>query len=263
MLGTQVHPAANGSEVAVPSAPESNPRVILLDIEGTTTPVSFVYETLFPYATRNLQPFLLAHFQEPEVRQIVEDLRTQPPQNAWQGLLPPLWNDETNETRLRSANALIQWLIARDSKCPPLKTLQGKIWQEGYARGELRGEVYEDVPRAFVRWRQQGREVCIYSSGSIVAQQLLFRTTQAGDLTRHISNFFDTQTGPKSESESYKKIAASVGRPPVEVLFISDAIKEIDAARTAGMNALLCVREGDANDSRGRQPAIRTFDEVD
>jgi len=246
----------------VPSTPESNVRIILLDIEGTTTPVKFVYEKLFPYANQKLESFLLDHFQIPEILAVIEALRTQFQQDERQGLHPPPWNDAASEERLRSSVAYAQWLIARDSKCTPLKTLQGKIWQEGYARGELRGEVYEDVPRALQRWRQQGRDICIYSSGSVLAQELLFRTTKFADLTQYISGFFDTQVGAKSESESYRKIAASIKQAPAKVLFISDAMKEVEAARAAGMQALLCQREADSDTSAIKQPVIRTFDEV-
>src|SRR5438445_2060659 len=112
--------------------------------------------------------------------------------------------DDSEEARLRSSVTYGQWLIARDSKCTPRKSLQGKIWQQGFTSGELRGEVYPDVPIAFERWRKQGRIISIYSSGSVLAQQNLFRTTTYGDLTSYITAFFDTRVGAKSEVESYK-----------------------------------------------------------
>ncbi len=246
----------------MPSTHESNIRVILLDVEGTTTPVNFVYQELFPYASRNLERFLHDHFQAPEVDAVIDELRAQSQQDERQGLQPPAWNDATNEARLGSSVAYARWLIARDSKCTPLKALQGMIWQEGYARGELRGEVYEDVPRAFRRWRQQGRETCIYSSGSVLAQQLLFRTTNFGDLTRYIFGLFDTEVGAKNESQSYRKIAARVEQAPATVLFISDTMKEVEAARVAEMQTMLCLRDADSHVSAMKHPVIRTFDEV-
>lgn len=246
----------------MPSTHESNVRVILLDIEGTTTPVKFVYEKLFPYASDNLESFLRAHYQNPELHAVIAKLHAQIQQDERQGLQPPFWNNATNEARLDSSVAYAQWLISRDSKCAPLKALQGKIWQEGYARGDLRGEVYEDVPRAFTRWRQQGREICIYSSGSVLAQQLLFRTTHFGDLTQHISGFFDTQVGAKDESESYRKIAASIEHTPATVLFISDTMKEVEAARVAEMQTMLCLRDANSHISAMKHPVIPTFDEV-
>ncbi len=207
----------------MPLLDESQIRVLLLDIEGTTTPVDFVYQTLFPYASRKLESFL------------------------WE---------------LRSSAAFGQWLIARDSKCTPLKSLQGKIWQQGFTSGELRGDVYPDVPVAFERWRRQKKIICIYSSGSVLAQQLLFRTTVSGDLTSYISAFFDTRVGAKTEGESYKKIATSISFAPCQFLFISDAVKEIAAAQSVGMQAILCDRDRRASSSPTAGGIIRSLDSV-
>jgi enolase-phosphatase E1 len=241
---------------------ESQIRVILLDVEGTTTPIDFVYQTLFPYASRKLELFLREQAQDPEIRTLIEDLRTQHGVDERRGLQPPAWLDEQEEARLRSSVAYGQWLTARDSKCTPLKSLQGKIWQMGFMSGELRGEVYPDVPVAFERWRRLRKIICIYSSGSVLAQQLLFRTTTLGDLTPYISEFFDTHIGVKTEGESYKKIAASFSCAPHQFLFISDAVKEIEAARSAGMQAILCVRVSGAALSLGQDEAIHNFDNV-
>ena len=241
---------------------ESQIRVILLDIEGTTTPVDFVYKTLFPFASRKLESFLREHGQDPEIQSLIQDLRSQHAVDERSGLQPPGWQDEPEQTRLRSSAAYGQWLISRDSKCTPLKSLQGRIWQQGFAGGELRGEVYPDVPVAFERWRRQKRTICIYSSGSVLAQQLLFRTTSSGDLTPHISAFFDTRMGAKSEGQSYKKIAASLSYEANEFLFISDATKEIEAARSAGMQALLCERGPGSASSPRQSDAIHSFDDL-
>jgi enolase-phosphatase E1 len=247
----------------VPSRTEdSQIKVLLLDIEGTTTPVDFVYKTLFPYANRKVEGFLLGHFRDVEVQAVLAELASQHQRDEREGLRPPAWNQETEEARLRSTIAYVHWLMTRDSKCTPLKALQGKIWQLGYTNGELHGEVYADVPPAFARWRRQGREICIYSSGSVLAQQLLFRSTAAGDLTAHISAFYDTAIGAKTESESYRRIAESLHHATSEMLFISDTIKEIDAARLAGLQATLCVREPGGTNDHSPQRTIRTFDEV-
>jgi len=235
-------------------------RTILLDIEGTTTPVGFVYKTLFPYASRRVEFFLRQHFRDPELRSLIAELRAQHQRDERDGTQPPSWHDEAEDAQLHSSVAYVNWLMGRDSKCTPLKTLQGKIWQYGYERVELHGEVYPDVPPALTRWRKQGREISIYSSGSVLAQQLLFRSTAAGDLTEHISKFFDTRVGAKSESESYRKIAVELGRSPQEVLFISDARKEVEAAQGAGMPAILCLREGTVPD--GTHQVIHDFDQV-
>jgi enolase-phosphatase E1 len=244
LLGPEIHSAASGVEVAgVFPAGESQIRVILLDIEGTTTPVDFVYKTLFPYASRELESFLREHSQARGIWSLVEELRVQHELDARDGLQPPGWVDEPKADRLRSSVAYGQWLMAHDSKCTALKSLQGKIWQQGYVNGELHGEVFLDVPVAFERWRRQQKKICIYSSGSVLAQQLLFRTTNSGDLTTYIAAFFDTGVGAKTEKESYKKIATALLQAPEQFLFISDAVKEIETAKSAGMQALLCVRE--------------------
>jgi len=237
-------------------------KVLLLDIEGTTTPVDFVYKTLFPYANRKVEGFVLEHFRDVEVQAVLAELAAQQKGDEREGLRPPVWSQETEEARLRSTIAYVHWLMTRDSKCTPLKALQGKIWQLGYTNGELHGEVYADVPSAFARWRRQGREIRIYSSGSVLAQQLLFRSTAAGDLTVYISAFYDTAIGPKAESESYRRIAQSGHRAASEVLFISDAIKEIKAARLAGLHATLCVREPRGTNDDSGNGTIRTFDEI-
>jgi enolase-phosphatase E1 len=240
---------------------ESQIRVILLDIEGTTTPIEFVYRTLFPYAGRKLESFLREHAHA-EIHSLIQDLRAQHELDERNGLEPPGWLDHVEEARLRSSVAYGQWLIARDSKCTALKSLQGKIWQQGFESGELRGEVFPDVPIAFERWRRQKKIIGIYSSGSVLAQQLLFRTTSSGDLTSYISAFFDTRVGAKTEGESYKKIAVSFSCAPNQFLFISDAVKEIEAARSAGMQAILCERDGRASSPQSAQAMIHTFDDV-
>lgn len=237
-------------------------RVILLDIEGTTTPIDFVYKTLFPYARRYVESFLREHFRDPEIQSLAAELRAQHERDDNDGLKPPLWNAKTDELQLQSSLAYVHWLIDRDSKCTSLKVLQGKIWRQGYERGDLHGELYPDVPPAFARWKRQGREICVYSSGSVLAQQLLFRSTAVGDLTKYISGFFDTRVGPKTESDSYRRIAESLGRPTNEVLFVSDAIKEVEAARLVSVQAVLCVRDAVAADSSSDTRIIRTFDEI-
>jgi enolase-phosphatase E1 len=236
-------------------------RVVLLDIEGTTTPVDFVYKTLFPYASREVESYLREHSLDPEIQSLASDLRAQRQRDADAGLAPPAWSEGTDAEILRSSIDYARWLMARDSKCTPLKTLQGKIWHRGYERGELYGEVYPDVPLAFARWRQQGREICIYSSGSVLAQRLLFRSTASGDLTEHISRFFDTGVGAKTESASYSKIAETLGHNAKEILFLSDTRKEIDAARAASMEAMLCLRDSKPEAASG-EGFITSFDQV-
>src|SRR5260370_15661417 len=176
------------------------------------------------------------------------------------GVEPPIWVDHPEEARLRSIVAYGQWLIIRDSKCRPLKSLQGKIWQQGFASGELHGEVFPDVPIAFERWRQQNRLICIYSSGSVLAQQNLFRTTASGDLTSYISAFFDTSVGAKTEGESYKKIADLFKHAPHQFLFISDALKETEAAQSPPIHNILF--EPTTPPSSPTEVVIRSFENV-
>ncbi len=170
---------------------------------------------------------------------------------------PPPWNDDPI-----AVTAYVHWLMDRDRKSTGLKSLQGKIWDEGYRVGELRGEVYPDVPPALERWRRQGIDVAIFSSGSIQAQRSLFQSTAGGDLTRYIRDYFDTTTGPKTAPESYGSIARVLQRSPADVLFLSDIAAELDAARTAGMQTALCVRGPILPDSSGPHPIIRTFDQI-
>jgi len=239
----------------------SQVRVLLLDIEGTTTPIDFVYKTLFPYASHRVELFLREHAAEDATRLLIGEFRLQHADDESQRLRPPVWHSGVGNAEIASASEYVRWLIARDSKCTLLKSLQGKIWQEGFDNGELHGEVYADVPPAFARWRRQGRKICIYSSGSVLAQQLLFRTVESGDLTLLIAAYFDTQTGIKTAPESYVKIAASLGHACVEILFVSDAAKEIEAAKATGMQALLCDRNMPPTGVRSTT-AIRSFDEI-
>jgi len=198
------------------------PKQILLDIEGTTSSISFVADELFPYARKHLAAFVAAN---PEVAAPI---------------LAEVPGDDPVAT-------LIQW-IDEDRKATPLKTLQGLIWAQGYADGELKGHVYPDTPEAIRRWTAAGLQVNIYSSGSIAAQKLIFGHSIAGDLTPLLGNYFDTTTGPKREADSYTKIADALGLAPSELLFVSDMPAEVDAAREAGLQALLIDRAGGSAD---------------
>jgi len=201
---------------------------ILLDIEGTTTPISFVYDVLFPFAREHVHE----HLGNEEQRALKAEYDT----DVAKGLTPPPWASGVIH--------YIHWLMDQDRKSTALKSLQGKIWQEGYRRGNLQGSVFPDVPSALARWYDAGIDIRIYSSGSILAQQLLFSTTPHGDLTRFLKGYFDTTTGPKTEPSSYTTIASAFGLPPSEILFISDVTHELDGAAAAGLQVLLVVRPG-------------------
>lgn len=216
--------------------------VVLLDIEGTTTPIEFVHRTLFGFARAQVRDYLAARIHHAEIASALDGLRGEHAADVAAGLSPPPWGDDSAGTRLESVVAYVGWLINRDRKSRWLKELQGRIWEEGYVRGALKGEVYPDVPPALHRWTAAGASVGIFSSGSVLAQKLLFAHSTAGDLTPFLRWHFDTATGPKTDAASYARIAAEVSSPPDRILFVSDVTKEIDAARAAGFQTLLCVR---------------------
>lgn len=238
-------------------------RAILLDVEGTTTPAAFVFCVLFPYAREHVAAFLRERWSDPAARAIVEQLRAEHERERASGQEPPPWPAAPDEAALAGAVAYAHWLMERDRKSTPLKVLQGQVWERGYRDGTLRAQVYPDVPPAFERWRRQGLDLAIFSSGSVLAQRLLFAHTEAGDLTPFLRAYFDTTTGPKTEANSYRRIAAALGRAPAEVLFLSDAPAELDAAALAGLRTALCVREGAPPAGAARYSVIRSFDQVD
>jgi enolase-phosphatase E1 len=239
---------------------EQQTRAILLDVEGTTTPVEFVYEVLFPFARVSVAEFLRRRGDSDDVRADIDALKAERDADIEAGRTPPDWLEDSAESARESAASYARWLMDEDRKSTALKSLQGKVWEEGYARGELRGVVYKDVRPAFGRWRAQGRGVYIFSSGSVLAQRLLFAHTAEGDLTEYIGGNFDTTTGPKSSADSYRAIAASIGACPDDVLFISDSTAELDAAREAGMRTALCVRPGNAETKTQTHTRVETFD---
>jgi enolase-phosphatase E1 len=227
-----------------PNLNESSASLIILDIEGTTTPIDFVYKTLFPFARARVKDYLSGAWEELEVQTDLTQLRAERAADAAQGLNPPAIEYDSSTERLESKVAYIHWLMDRDRKSTPLKAIQGRIWRKGYGAGELLGEVFDDVPPAFARWRRQNKLICIYSSGSALAQKLLFAHTTAGDLTSYICRYFDTTIGHKIEADSYRKIAEELRLATAEAVFISDAIAELDAARAAGMKTILALRPG-------------------
>ena len=238
----------------------SDIRALLLDIEGTTTPIDFVFKTLFPFAGARVEGFLRRRSNDAEIKQLIAELRS-----TWSGAASsgaPVWIESTPEEKLASAAAYVRWLIARDSKITPLKALQGKIWEEGFRSGELKGEVYPDVAPALARWREQGRRIAIFSSGSVLAQKLLFANSTVGDLSPLLAAYFDTTTGPKREPSSYQRIAAALGLPAQQLLFVSDAEAELDAACTAHLQTTHSLRPGIAPPLTPSHPAIHTFDEL-
>ena len=231
--------------------------VVLLDVEGTTTPIAFVTDVLFPYARSHLRAFLRAHSSDAEVREAVDVLR------AEQRREPPPADAPSNATDDDSIAGYAERLMERDSKSTGLKTLQGLIWKEGFRSGELRGEVFDDVPAALRRWRAAGVRTAIYSSGSVLAQKLLFGSTPFGDLTRDLDAHFDTAVGGKRDPASYRRIADALGVQPSSILFLSDIAAELEAARSSGCQVALAVRPGNSTQTvSGGTETLGTFDEI-
>ncbi|HEX2270483.1 MAG TPA: acireductone synthase [Pyrinomonadaceae bacterium] len=228
-------------------------NAILLDIEGTTTPIAFVHDVLFTYAREHVGEFLAQHASELE-----DDIAQLRKEHAAETEEPPPLTSE-----IGSIAAYVNWLIDRDRKSTGLKSLQGKIWREGYEEGTLKSQVFDDVRPAFERWHDKGLRIAIFSSGSVLAQQLLFAHTEAGDLSTFISDYFDTTVGAKGDAESYRRIANNLNLKAEEILFISDVVKELEAAREAGMQTRLSIRPGNQpQNDPDRFPIIHTFDEV-
>jgi len=232
--------------------------IILLDIEGTTTPIDYVFGVLFPFAKKQVESFLQTYHQESGVQADLERLQQEYTADVAQGVAVPEWVDNS----ATAAVPYIHYLIETDRKSTGLKSLQGKIWESGYRDGTLRSQLFPDVKPAFERWTREGKRLYIFSSGSIQAQQLLFQYSEAGDLTQFLSGYFDTETGSKKEAESYRKIAQAIGVLPAQILFISDVTAELKAAEAAGMQTLFSLRSGNwTSDSEGF-PVISSFDRV-
>jgi len=235
---------------------------VLLDVEGTTTPFGFVYQVLFPYALSHAGEFLKRNLEAPNVRPDLDGLREEHRADVLRGLAPPPHHAGDPDAEIQSIVAYLGWLTAHDRKSPSFKSLQGKIWEEGYRSGRLRAEVFEDVPRALKRWREQGKNICIFSSGSVLAQKLLFAHTVAGDLSEYISGYFDTTTGSKTDAQSYLEIAHAFPKHVSEILFVSDVTAELDAARVGGLETVLCVRAGNRPQPATSHSVVATFDEL-
>lgn len=219
---------------------------ILTDIEGTTTSVSFVYDILFPYFRNNIQKLMdLQHL--PEV------------QTAFEQTIELAEKEGKQLTTTENIiQQLLDWSLA-DKKITPLKTVQGILWEEGYTSGEIKGHVYPDVAPNLAKWKKEGLQLGVFSSGSVAAQKLIFGYSQNGDLTPHFSSYFDTNTGGKRETETYQKISKNLKINPENILFLSDIKEELIAADEAGFQTIQLVREGNMADWK---KTASSFDEV-
>jgi len=218
---------------------------IVTDIEGTTTSLAFVTRTLFSHARRALPEFVRTNKGEAHVAAALSAARA-----------------EVGDPGLSDEAVITLWLgwIDEDRKATSLKAIQGLVWEEGYRSGAYRSHVYPDVPGALARWKARGIGLAVFSSGSVLAQRLLFAHTIEGDLSGLFDGWFDTTTGKKADPASYARIAGALGVAPDEVLFLSDVKAELDAARAAGL-----LRVGLARDDAGAiadHPSARSFDDI-
>ncbi|MGS1119473.1 acireductone synthase [Rhodanobacter sp. UC4436_H3] len=223
-------------------------RAIVTDIEGTTSSIDFVRDVLFPFARKRLPAFVETHGNRPDVQHWLHEAAREA------GMI--------EAERQEVVELLLQW-IAQDRKSTALKALQGMIWKEGYESGAYRAHVYPEVAARLRAWRADGLRLYVYSSGSVPAQQLFFRYSEAGDLTPLFAGYFDTETGPKREAQSYRRIAEAVGEEPRHLLFLSDIVEELDAARAAGFQTAWLVREPQPLPEAASHRVYRDFDAID
>ena len=218
------------------------PAAILTDIEGTTTPIAFVRDVLFPFARMRLPGLLEKRSGEPVVAEALAQTAALSPGRP-------------------ALESLLAWMDA-DAKVTPLKTLQGVIWDEGYRSGLLKGLIYPDAAKMLRAWHQAGVRLYVYSSGSEAAQRLIFGYSAEGDLARLFSGFFDTRLGPKRDEASYTAIAGAIGLPPPDILFLSDTEAELDAAHAAGLGTCQLVRPQEGALPSARHASAGTFEAV-
>jgi enolase-phosphatase E1 len=220
-------------------------KAIVTDIEGTTSSLSFVKDVLFPYARAKLPEFVRQHQDEPLIKQLLADTR----------------KEAGIELDTEGAiTQLIDW-IDQDKKITPLKALQGLIWEAGYQQGDFKGHLYQDAIDNLKVWKNSDISLYVYSSGSVLAQKLLFGHTDSGDLTPLFSGYFDTTIGGKKEANSYRKIAEEIGFAANNILFLSDIKEELDAAKTAGFQTIWLTRDQEP-DAHAEHPQVGSFDDI-
>ena len=241
-------------------------RGILLDIEGTTSSIQFVYDVMFPFARRELGRYLNEEWNQDNLLQACELLAIDAGYESfskWQTALVPAGEASSPETIQQAIVTHVEQLMDQDIKSTGLKSLQGLIWKSGFQSGEMEAHVYPDVPPALQQWKQADLDLRIYSSGSIAAQKLFFGHSVAGNLLEWFSGHYDTTTGPKRETESYLQIATDFDLPASQILFLSDVVAELDAAAAAGCQTGLCERPGNPPvEEAGQHRRITSFDQI-
>lgn len=233
---------------------------ILLDIEGTTSSISFVYDVMFPFARRELDRFLETRWEDSELEPVRQQMARDEGFDSFADWVQRAAGSISPCELLRQEAIR---LMDDDVKATGLKQLQGVIWQSGFESGELRAHVYDDVRPALVSWQQQNLDVRIFSSGSVQAQRLFFAHTIEGDLLGYFRGHYDTTTGAKREPASYRTIVGQFGMDPAQLLFVSDVTEELDAARETGLSTALCVRPGNPEtESDGGHPVVAGLHEI-
>jgi len=220
-------------------------RTIVTDIEGTTSDIRFVHNVLFPYARERLEAFVTAQQYAEPVKSILDNLRDEiaQPDATTAGLVETLFR-----------------FMDEDRKSTALKALQGIIWHDGYVNGDFTGHLYPDVLPALEKWKAQGIDLYVYSSGSVAAQKLLFGYSDEGDITHLFSGYFDTRIGAKREAHAYSNIAEQLALPPVSILFLSDIHQELDAAAEAGLRTVQLIRGDD--DAASQHHQVHSFHDI-
>ncbi|XP_011428851.1 enolase-phosphatase E1 [Magallana gigas] len=221
-------------------------KALIVDIEGTTTPIGFVKETLFPYAEENVESFLTKRYDDEETQQDIKALQELAAKDKADGVegVVEIPKEGSKEDIIKAVVDNVKWQMDEDRKTTALKQLQGHIWREGYKTGQIKAELFEDVGPALQQIVEEGVNVYVYSSGSVEAQKLLFGNTEEGDLLELFTDFFDTTIGNKKDSGSYKKIVEKIGVSPEEILFLTDTPEEATAASKAGLRSALVARDG-------------------
>lgn len=230
-------------------------KLILTDIEGTTSSIAFVKDVLFPYAAEHLSAFINSHQQQAGIRQLLEDTARLAAADG-----ETIRSDDT-EGLIR----ILQHWIATDRKATPLKTLQGLIWRQGYEQGDYQAHMYPDATECLQRWHRQGIPLYVYSSGSVEAQKLFYGHSCDGNLLPLFSGHFDTHIGGKRDAESYRHIVSALQQQhdleAGDILFLSDIREELDAARTAGLMTCWLIRDGELPEP-SEHPAVSSFHDI-
>ncbi len=224
-------------------------RAIVTDIEGTTSDLHFVSQTLLPYSVTALPDFVRKHLEDETVNTLIAETAEIAGLNA----------DDTEAL----ISQLVTW-IKTDQKVTPLKTLQGLVWEAGYQKGAFQAHLYPDAFEKLEAWYQAGIPLYAYGAGSVKAQELFFEHSIFGDLRYLFSDYFDSQTGSKTERDSYHNISFSIGIPQREILFLSDVLEELKAAKSAGFQTAWVRRDTGllVNEVEARHAFVRSFEEI-